>query len=265
MSTENDPHGFAQAETRLLELAKALDGPVAREPYKLALVALGQRSRTLFRAFRQVHRGGASDAAGALVRPMVEINLLIRFLVKSPALHTELWEAEGKRNSLTIVDEFARSKEMKERWAAFPLNTEGAQERRAEVEQVRDNARKAGVKGVGENGAVLPSISTLLAIIDELGAYEGYTLAYRVLSWEVHGGAPAVLTERFREHEDGALSYIQQRGPGTDGERALAISIFASTLKLCGYHLDLGIDEAAREIQSTYVPQSPDRPQAPVS
>lgn len=263
MPTKDDPHGFTQAEARLLELAKAVDKPVPNEPYKLALVALGQRSRTLFRAFRQVHPGGASDAAGALMRPMVEINLLIRFLAKNPTLHTELWEAEGKCNDLTIIDEFARSKEMRERWAAFPLNTTGAQERRAEVENARNKARKAGVKGVGEGGAVLPSISTLLAIIDELGAYEGYTLAYRVLSWEVHGGAPAVLTERFREHSDGTLSYIQQRGPGTNGERALAIATFASTLKLCSFHLQLGIDEAAREIQSTYAPQSPDQPQAP--
>ena len=62
---------------------------------------------------------------------------------------------------------------------------------------VRDKTRKAEVKGVGESGAVLPSVSTLLTTI---GAYEGYTLRYRVLSWEVHGGAPTVLTERFVEH-----------------------------------------------------------------
>lgn len=53
---------------------------------------------------------------------------------------------------------------------------------------------------MGESGAVLPSVSTLLTTIDELGVYEGYTLGYRVLSWEVHGGAPTVLTERFVEH-----------------------------------------------------------------
>lgn len=262
-SSEDDHHGFTAAEARLLHLAKTLDEPVTHEPYKLALVSLGQRTRTLFRAFRQVHRGGAATAAAALIRPMVEINILIRFLTKSPELHTKLWEAEGKRNVLTIVDEFTRSEEMSKRWKAFPIDLTGLPARKAEVKEAREEALTAEVPGVAKSGAVLPSISKLLKIIDELATYEAYTLAYRVLSWEVHGGAPTVLTERFREHSDGTVSYLQQHGPGTDGERALGISTFASTLKLCGYHLDLGIEQGAEEVLRMYVPQSPDRPEPP--
>lgn len=59
----DDPHGFAVAEKTLLRLARALDQPMTNEPYHLALVALGQRSRTLFHALRQVQRGRAAAAA----------------------------------------------------------------------------------------------------------------------------------------------------------------------------------------------------------
>jgi hypothetical protein len=200
---------------------------------------------------------------GALLRPTVEINLLIRFLVKSPDLHTELWEAEGKRNRLTIAKEFASSQQMTERWAAFPFEVDDAPRFEAAVDRARAKALAAEVVGVGETGAVLPSILNLLKVIDEYAAFEAYTMGYRRLSWEVHGGAPALLTERFREHADGTVSYIARRGPGSDGEREFAISIFASTLRLCGRHLRLGIEDAAREVQETYVPQHPNRPLRP--
>jgi hypothetical protein len=36
---------------------------------------------------------------------MIEINTLIRFLHKDPDLHLELWEAEGNRNAVSIVEE----------------------------------------------------------------------------------------------------------------------------------------------------------------
>jgi hypothetical protein len=262
MRSQDDSQGLAASEDRLLELAKALDEPVSREPFDLALVALGQRTRTLFRAFRQVHRGGAAEAAPALIRPMLEINFLIRFLAKAPALHTELWEAEGKRNTITIVEEFSGSEQMSKRWAAFPLGASGAADLKPAIKKARAKALEAKVISERDS-AVLPSISKLLKIIDEYAAFEAYTLGYRILSWEVHGGAPAVLTERFREHADGTASYVGRRGPGNDGERALAISTFASTLRLCSHHLRLGVDDEAREIQATYVPQSPDQPVRP--
>jgi Family of unknown function (DUF5677) len=256
----DDPHGFAAEEKTLLRLARALDQPMTKEPYRLAMLALGQRSRTLFRAFRQVQRGRAAAAAPALLRPMVEINVLIRFLTKSPELHTELWEMEGERNAITIAHEFTSSPAMSERWEAYAFDMAAFDERKTAVEEARKRAIEAKIPGIKETGPVLPSISQQLLLIDEPAADEAYTLGYRALSWDVHGGARAMLAGRFREHRDGTVSYTEDRD-ATDPPRALAISTFASTLKLCGFHLELGIEQEAEDVLRTFVPQSPDRPE----
>jgi hypothetical protein len=256
---ETDPHGFTAAETRLLELAKALDEPVERDRHKLALVAMGQRSRTLFRASRQILRGRAAAAAPALLRPMVEINVLIRFFAKNPELHTELWEVEGERNVITMAREITGSPEMSERWMEYPLDMADFAERNVEVEKVRKKALEAGVRGVRETGPVLPSIVMQLQTIDEPDAYEEYTMVYRSLSWDVHGGARALLRGRFLEHSDRTVSYTED-ADDTDPPRALAINTFASTLKLCSVHLSLGIEEDAEKVLRSFLPKSPDTP-----
>lgn len=71
-------------ESELLDLAAALDDPVDREEFKLAVVVLGQRGRTLFRGFIELQGSAVPSAARALLRPMVEINILIRFLATNP-------------------------------------------------------------------------------------------------------------------------------------------------------------------------------------
>jgi hypothetical protein len=57
-----------RAETQLLQLAAAFDEPVAAEEYPLALLALGQRSRSLFQAFLELNAGAAPVAARALLQ-----------------------------------------------------------------------------------------------------------------------------------------------------------------------------------------------------
>ncbi|MHB8234315.1 MAG: DUF5677 domain-containing protein [Solirubrobacteraceae bacterium] len=255
-----DDSTFTQAEARLLELAKALDAPIEPSPYRLALVALGQRCRTLFVAFSDVQRGGAPAAAQALIRPMVEINVLIRFLNLSPDLHTELWEAEGERNAMTIVDEVKASEHLSARWAVLgEWDTSAFDARRANVELIRAKALKADVPGVRKKGNVLPTTSQQLRAVDEHAAYESYTLVYRPLSWDVHGGARSLLDARFIEGRDGLVTFVEDTTPSV-GARALAISTFASTLKLCGYHLGLGIEDDAAEVLESFVPQSPEFP-----
>ena len=101
-STRSDTPELEDLARRVLEVARFLNEPVENVCYKLALVALGQQSRTLFRALRQVARGRANAAGGALLRPMVEVNITIRFLNTNPELHTELWQAEGDRSAAAI-------------------------------------------------------------------------------------------------------------------------------------------------------------------
>jgi hypothetical protein len=108
------------AEKRLLEIAAVFDAPVTAEPYPLALLALGHRSRTLYQAFLELHAGAVPVAGRALLRPMLEINTLVRFLRKDPELHTELWQAEGDRNTVTMVEEIRSSPHLRATWARNP-------------------------------------------------------------------------------------------------------------------------------------------------
>jgi hypothetical protein len=83
----------------------------------------GHRSRTLFRAFLELQHGAVPVAGRALLRSMVEINVLVRFLGKNPTVHAELWHAEGDRGTLTIVEEHNRSVVLSKRWVEVPIGT----------------------------------------------------------------------------------------------------------------------------------------------
>src|SRR5436190_21567481 len=93
------------AESDLFAVARALDLPAPADEYRLTQLVLAARSRSLLRGFIALADGVAPVAAFALVRPMVEINILMRFLAKNPELHLQLWNAEGDRNVLAIVEE----------------------------------------------------------------------------------------------------------------------------------------------------------------
>jgi hypothetical protein len=71
------------SEGELLELSESLDEPIRPDEYRLAILALGQRARTLFRGFIGLQDTAAPAAGRALLRPMIEINTLIRFLHKN--------------------------------------------------------------------------------------------------------------------------------------------------------------------------------------
>jgi hypothetical protein len=82
------------AEEELERLAGRLDTAVPDGAYPAAALALGHRARTLFSGFRQLIDGPTPIAASSLMRPMVEINLLLRFFGQCPDLHAKLWIAE---------------------------------------------------------------------------------------------------------------------------------------------------------------------------
>jgi hypothetical protein len=194
---------------------------------------------------------------------MLEINIVIRFLVKAPDLHTRLWLAEADRGAMAIGREVTESSEMSERWADFLPKRELSFDKQAEkIRALRKEAADAGLP-VGDSGEVFPSIGKLVRYLGEPAAREIYTLAYRELSWETHGGARAVINERFEQNADGTATYRFDRHATSTRSRALAISAFASTLKLCGHHLELGIEGEAELVLRDYVPQSPDKPKRP--
>lgn len=247
------------AESELLQLASALDASVERGEYALALLLLGQRSRTLFRAFLELQEGEVPLAGRALIRPMVEINLLVRFLSKNPQLHTELWLAEYERFTLTFADDYNRRTIMTERWGELPVTEAQLDACREIVADARRRAREANIPGVSERGPVLPSTRDQLATIKELGADEAYVLAYRTLSWEIHGGSRAFLAGTFTEHDDGRVSYADHARDDDDliAGRALATTTFASTLVVVTAELHLGIGTTANDIKSRFVRAGP--------
>ena len=128
-------------------------------------------------------------------------------------------------------------------------------ERRKKIAATRKKALDANVPGVGKSGGLLPTISKQLVTIGEPAVEEAYTLAYRPLSWDVHGGARALLPGRFQSQADGRATFEEPASVSV-GARALAISTFASTLKLCGVHLlRPQLEKAAAQVLESWVPQ----------
>lgn len=244
------------AEGHLFALATALDQPAPDDEYILTQLALAARSRSLLRGFVALGDGVAPIAAFAVLRPMVEINILMRFLSKNPELHLELWNAEGQRNVLAMVEEHDANESLRERWGESPLTAAERAARRESVAKARLRAHAAGVVGVGKTGPVLPTTAAQLRTVDEPGATEAYTLAYRALSADIHAGARAFLRGQLERHADGTASYHDDVGPDDLlPARALALTTFASTLAIAGGVLGLGIESAVDEVKHRFVPQ----------
>lgn len=239
-------------ERELLDLARALDEPVDWNEFKLAVLVLGQRSRTLFRGFLELQSGSVPSSSRALLRPLIDTNILIRFLAKSPELHVELWQAEGERNALAIIGEHNRLHAG--RWGRIP-DDPSDEERRKTVRDARKLAIEAGLPGADKRSALLPSTPEQLKLIDEPAASEAYTLGYRPMSWDVHSGTPSFLNGLFETRNDGSVSYTEEStAEDLAGVRALGITTFASTLELVGMHVVLAITADARRIRSEYAP-----------
>ena len=158
-----------------MELSETLDEPIKPDEYKLAILALGQRARTLFRGFIALQDSAAPAAGRALLRPMIEINILIRFLNKSPELHLELWEAEGDRNAASIIEE--HNAQHTERWGSMPVEEGVLDEKHERVRSARARAIAAAIAGVGKKGPVLPGMAMQLSTIAEPAASEAYSSA----------------------------------------------------------------------------------------
>jgi hypothetical protein len=243
------------AEQRLLEIAAVFDEPAVPEPYPLALLPLGHRSRTLLQGFLELQAGAAPAAGRALLPPMLEINTLVRFLRKNPDLHTELWQAEGDRNTVAMVEEIRSSPELRARLGEEPLDDAELEARRAKVDESRRRAHEAGLPG----GGVLPSVRGQLQVINEAAADIAYTTAYRTASWDIHAGPRAFLVGTFTTHNDRTVSYEEKLSPEQLlPTRALAVGIVASTVELIASELHLAIEHEAYEIVRTVTEIPPD-------
>jgi hypothetical protein len=247
-------------EQELLALATALDVPVPNERFALTVLCIAQRARTLYRAFVELQDSDVRIAGKTLLRTLVELNVLLRFLAHDPDLHVDLWVAEGKRTGWL----FMRSAP---RYSQVPLSGDGGRddvgedderfwaEQKRQIEAARRRALERGIPGVSRRGAVMPSISQQLAVIRDPAAQVAYDVAYRTLSDEMHGGSAVFSEDQLECSADGASVSYSDWASEEDmrAARALAAATFASLLAITATHLALPILDRADAIRGEIV------------
>jgi hypothetical protein len=247
-----------QVEAELVQLSEGLARPVPNDTFHVALLLLGQRARSLFRGFTILAGSDTPTAAMALLRPTTEINLILRFIVAKPQLHSEIWVAEGERQSLLLIREFAADGELKAKLGEeVDLDAEWITERHEYVEEVRAKARAAGVAGVSKSASkpVLPGMRTIARNHGDLATREAYTFAYRALSQDIHTGPRAFSAGEFIAHDDGTASFRELADPPHEvrRHRQLNASTFASTLSILSGPLQLDVFGPASALRDALV------------
>jgi hypothetical protein len=239
-----------RVEVDLHDLSQGLREPVPDDVVQKALVALGTRAASLFRGFVELTKSDAPAASLALMRPAVEINLGLRFIVANPELHAEIWMAEGERESLKLVREVAADQELAARHGhALDPTAPWFAERERYVEEVRARALAAAVAGVGSNpgGRVMPDMRTIAFNHGDLASREAYTLAYRALSEDIHGSSRAFQQSHFEQVDERHVQFVEFSDPDREirRNRALNATTFASTLCILSGPLGLDILDRA--------------------
>lgn len=240
-----------RSERDLRALGERLDTCVQNAMYETSILALAKRARTLFLGAAELAGGQAPASMLSLLRPAVEVNLTLRFLKQNPALHAELWVAEGERETLKLVRELERDRDLVEKLGEpeFPA---GWHEQIEEfVDAARAKAQAVGVKGVGPSGSVIPSMWSIAFEHGDLATREAYTLAYRSLGHDVHGSARAFQRGRFSICDDGGVRFEDTI---TDdyrlSTRALNATTFASSLCVVSDPLGIDVLEEASSLKS---------------
>jgi hypothetical protein len=247
-----------EVEDELEALAAHIDTAVPQYEYLMAVLALAHRARSLFVGTRHLFAGRAPVAAMSLIRPLVEINILLRFLGNEPSLHVELWIAEGQRQIAAFISDYESDAFLRKRWGPPPT------EQLALRDELRDAVRAARSKAVAANlipdkrgVPVFPGTAAMVQLLGDPGAKEAYTLAYRRLGSDVHVGTWAFEKGRFTKTADGLVSYSEPMADELVPARTLVATSFASTLCIVSTALNLGIHDRADEIKRRFVPNEP--------
>jgi hypothetical protein len=174
-------------------------------------------------------------------------------------LHVELWIAEGQRQVAAFVTDYETDDFLRGRWGSPPAEMLSMRaDYREKVRAARAKAIAAGIIPDKPTGPVFPSTVQMVQILDDPGAKEAYTLAYRRLTSDVHVGTWAFEKGAFVERTGGLVSYSEPQDEAElHATRTLVATSFASTLCIVSAVLDLGIHDQADEIKRTYVPSEP--------
>lgn len=243
-------------ERALLELAKRLDAPFMPrgDPDSVAM-ALGHRVRTLYRGYLTCTEAGLPPAAGrALLRPMVEANILLRFIREEPEWRSRLWQAESTRVWLGLAEQ-ARSRPLPAEQQLGLLPTpEEVREIRGQLEELRRAAIAAGIEGVHKKGRLLPDAQEQAQILDTVQVWQAYVVAYMPLTLEQHVAHGSFRDALEHQLDDGWVVHRETTAEQPlYAERLLASSVFASTLVIVSSWLGLGFEEAADRLREEVV------------
>jgi hypothetical protein len=67
-------------------------------------LGLGYRGRHLYRAFRTLIDRSMLVAAGALLRTVLDVAIIIRWIEANPDLHVKMWFGEDARQSRLLME-----------------------------------------------------------------------------------------------------------------------------------------------------------------
>ena len=177
------------AESALMELSGAFQRPYKSDRmYHHVVMALGLRSRTIFGGFLQLIVGDWPVASYALLRQMVEVNILLRFLRASPDVRSALWVAEQFRNTRAFVNDVIGDPALRERWEGELPDEAKLAEWTAHIDGARQAALEAQVAGIRDDGPLIVPVSEQVRVLDDAAATEAYVFAYRRFSGDVHVG-----------------------------------------------------------------------------
>jgi hypothetical protein len=240
-------------EAALLELAARLDRPFeTRSEADDVAMALGHRARALYRGYLTCTESGVHKAASALLRPMIETNILLRFIRERPELRAQLWQAESVRLWIELFDETRRRPLPAEQKLEHMPTEEELTESRRYVAKVRKQAQDAGVKGVKRQGPLIPPVRAQAELLDTPEVWQAYVTAYTPLGFEQHVGHGS-FGEAVQHPLEGGLVIHEELETPRLAVRLLASTAFASTLVIVSSWLRLGIEEAARQLQERLV------------
>lgn len=251
--TEATPVRIEAAERALLTLGDRLDRPFEApgEPEAVAM-ALGHRARALYRGYLGCIEADHHVAARVLLRPMVETNILLRFIREQPEARSLLWHAETRRTWIGLALEMHdRPLPAEQQLEGLPTKEQLAEWRR-EIDQIRKEAIAAGVEGVGPKGRLIPTVRRQAELLNTEQVWQGYVVAYMPLGFEQHVASGSFRDSVLYELDDGGRVYRESETP-KPVERLLASSLFASTLVIVSSWFDLGIEDAADRVRARIV------------
>jgi hypothetical protein len=245
-------------ETALLTLADRLDQPFSSggDPDSVAMM-LAHRARDLFTGYLACTAEDIPAAARLLLRPAVEVNILLRFIREDPEWRTRLWHAESTRVWIGLADQLHhRPLPPEQNLSNLPTLAEIADARR-ELEALRAEAIEARVTGVPPKGRLIPDVQEQVQILNTVEAWQAYVTAYMPLTLDQHVSQGSFANAAEHRLPDGRVIHGRD-GETQFAERLLVSTLFASTPVIVSAWLGLGIEDAADRLRDHAVHLRPD-------